>query len=200
MNGCEVFEYSAYALLVILSIGGYFFVRQHVKLKQLLESENSLVDEIFFDSLTNLPNRKSLDIVLNDQINRCQRHKKSFYLAQIKINNTENISQSSSKEDAYKMITEASQKLFDAIRDEDMVGHVSRDNFIIIFNEYLDKANLELIFKRIYDTLHDKINLSIGISQFPEDAQNTELLVECSNKALKEVHEKDNFYFHFYKQ
>ncbi|MEA3523552.1 MAG: GGDEF domain-containing protein [Campylobacterota bacterium] len=200
MNECELIQYYQYGLGLTLLLGGFAYYRQYTKIQQLIKSEDDLLDEVYFDSLTKLPNRKNIDAILSDQVNRCQRHGKSFYIAQVKINNINDLFQKGSKEEANNMIIKASQQLFSAIRDEDMVGHVSRDNFTVIFNEYLDPANLEIIFKRVYDALYEEFELSIGISQFPNDAQNAELLVECSHKALSKVNENDRSHFHFYQQ
>jgi diguanylate cyclase (GGDEF)-like protein len=200
MSGCEEIQYYQFALGFVLLVGAFFYYRQYSKLQQVTESESKLIDEVYFDSLTNLPNHKNIDIILNDQISRCQRHNKSFFIAYIKINNINEIFRTSSKEHGNKIIQKAADQIYTCIRNEDMVGHITRDNFIIIFNEYLEENKLEHIFKRLHDSLKNDFDISIGISKFPNDSQDAQSLISCSVKAIKKVNENDKYNFHLYKQ
>jgi diguanylate cyclase (GGDEF)-like protein len=198
MNCCDEIQYYQYALGLILIFGAFIYFRQYLKIKQLLESEDSLITEVYFDELTDLPNRRNIETVLTDQISRCARHEKSFFVAYIKIDNLNDIFQNSSKEQGDMMTQKAADTLFNCIRKEDMVGHISRDAFIIIFNEYLQEDKLEIIFKRVFDSMGKDFDYSVGISLFPDDAQETQHLIESAENAAKKVSEKESKHFHLF--
>ncbi len=200
MGTCEELQYYQLGLIFIVLVGGFFYYRQYVRLKELAESENSLLDEVYFDAVTKLPNHKNVEIILNDQISRCQRHKKSFFVAYVKIDNLDKIFKSNSIEKANEMLQKAGDSIFNSIRDEDLVGHVTRNGFIILFNEYLGQDNLEYIYKRLNDSLKDDFEISIGLSKFPNDSQDAQSLIDYSLQASKKVDEKDTYHSHLYKQ
>ncbi len=196
MNGCEEIQYYQFTLGLVILVGSFLYYRQYTKLKQVMESENKLIDEVYFDPLTNLPNSKNIDIILNDQISRCARHKKSFFLAYIKIDNLNEIFHKNSKDYGDKMIQKASDYIYNSIRNEDMVGRVGRDSFVIIFNEYLEKDKLEYIFKRLHKSLIDDFKVSIGISEFMDNSIDTQSLIASAKNALREVTKDDTYLFH----
>jgi len=200
MSGCEEIQYYQFALFFIVLVGLFLYYKQYITLQEIAESENKLIDEVYFDPLTNLPNYKNIDIILNDQINRCERHNKSFFVAYITIDNLNEIFKTTSKEHANEMIQKAGDQIYNCIRNEDMVGHINRDDFIIIFNEYLEESNLEYIFKRLYNSLKNDFSISIGLSHFPNDSKDSSLLIAYAREAIREVNEKDTYHFHLYQE
>ena len=84
MIGCEELNYLLVAGLVF---SVYMYIMQKNKLKGLHYTEADLIKRAYFDPLTGLPNKENINIILDDQIYRCERHDKSFYTAIVKINN-----------------------------------------------------------------------------------------------------------------
>jgi GGDEF domain-containing protein len=75
-----------------------------------------------------------------------------------------------------------------------MLSRISDNGFIIVFNEYLEKENLNVIFERINTLFSEKfedekgtldIKISIGKSIYPDDAtESNELINDAIRKAL----------------
>jgi len=180
-------------LLVLLLISIYFNIKQKGLAKQREENDLILIKKAYFDPVTELPNRNNVDIIISEQIARASRHKKSFIVAAVKLLNYHEVNLRS-KSRAEELIIESSDRLLSSMRNEDMLSRISDNGFIIVFNEYLEEENSNIIFDRI-NTLfkekfvHDKgsldIEISIGKSIYPDDAtESKDLINDAIRKAL----------------
>ncbi|EDZ62571.1 protein containing GGDEF domain [Sulfurimonas gotlandica GD1] len=186
-------EYYLYILIVLLLISIYFNIKQRQLAKKRGENDLVLIKKAYFDPVTELPNRNNLDIIIGEQIIRAFRHKKSFIVAAVKLLNYHDINLRS-KTRAQEFVVESSNRLLSSIRNEDMLSRISDNGFIIVFNEYLEKENLNVIFERINTLFSEKfedekgtldIKISIGKSIYPDDAtESNELINDAIRKAL----------------
>jgi diguanylate cyclase (GGDEF)-like protein len=194
-DASNMLVYYQIALVLMGVITGVVFsayMKQVRKLKALEASEDDLIEIAYFDPLTELPNAKNIETILSDQISRCQRHEKSFYIASINIINYDDLLKDHTKSLLDTFIIELSDTLYNAIRREDMVGHVKDREFLIIFNEYLDDGYLDLIFERIRDAITAKreiegetlqAEVTIGVSRFATDANSAKPLIASAEEA-----------------
>ena len=183
-------------VIVALLLGSVFYnLKQKLALKKRNDSETALVKEAYFNPITELPNRKNLDIIIEEQIHRVHRRAQSFLIAVIRIKNYNDVNLRS-KILGDEFITEAGSKLVDAVRDEDLVAHISESNFVLLFNEYLEEDNYDVIFNRIKTIFKDRYQvderktleyeISIGKSVYPNDGTDAATLItEATNKALR---------------
>ena len=171
MIGCENLNY---LLAGALALGAYMYVLQKKKQEKQENVESDLIKKAYFDPLTSLPNSENINIILDDQIYRCQRRDKSFFTTVIKISDLSD-----------EAIVESSSRLFNSIRKEDTVGYISKGVFAIVFNEYLEESNAEIIFNRIREAFEKEFvsnnktsNISIDIvtNKYPEQVTVGELL------------------------
>ncbi len=171
MIGCEELNILLIAGLVFSL---YMYIMQKNQLKGLHYTEADLIKKAYFDSLTGLPNKEYINIVLDDQIRRCERHDKSFYTAIVKIDNLND-----------EVIAESGLILSDSIRNEDIIGYMSTGVFVVVFNEYLEEANSYIIFDRIHQSFQEeltvnnhsfKVSANIVINTYPEKPTVDELM------------------------
>ena len=177
MHACELVNYIFISVITIIA---YFFLKQRTRLLELQrirERESKLVEKAYFDPLTSLPNFQNIQITLKEQIARCTRQDKSFSVAIIKIYD---------KSD--EVIQESSRRISDSVRNEDIVGHISKNIFILVFNEYLEHSYLDIIIKRverafenkfsskIKDNSNQKISINIQLKNYPEQSTTDELM------------------------
>ncbi len=182
-------QYFLFILIIILFASVYINLKQWYALKQTKKESSYLIKKAYFDVDTELPNKKNIDIIINEQITRTSRHDKSFLLAVIKIINyhdTKNVSVQRAKD----LIIESGNRILDSMRHEDMLARITEDEFLIVFNEYLEDENSTIIIQRIKDTFeveftHDKgstqIEITIGKSKYPQDSDESDGLI---NRAL----------------
>ena len=191
----EWVQYVLIALGLLLLISLYFNLKFSKLLKLHSQNDNALIRGAYFNPITELPNRANIDLVISEQIDRALRHNKTFLITVIKVTNYHDV-KIRSKELANKFMLEASDRLLSSIRDEDIVGHITDDGFVIVFNEYLDEENYDIILNRIktafseephIDTkYHIEYNIGIGHTNYPKDGTDAKLLIDrATHNALK---------------
>jgi len=109
--------------------------------------------------------------LLKEQIDRALRHKQTFLLLYVKLKYYEN------DED----IVNAANKISETIRNEDVVAHVGRAEFLILFNEYLEKENYDVVLERIVHSF-PKYSIRLGTSTFPADGEDKKYLLKSAKE------------------
>ena len=187
----------AIALLsMLLLVSLYFNIRYAKRLKEYSEKENHLIRNAYFNPITELPNRANIELVVNEHIARVLRHSEAFIVTVVKLKNYYDVKLRLGDTLSQEFVLQASKRLLDSIRDEDTVGHITEDGFVIVFNEYLSEDNYHIVTDRItaafeakpeIDTKYD-INYEIGIghTKFPDDGSDAKLLIDkATHNALK---------------
>jgi diguanylate cyclase (GGDEF)-like protein len=86
-----------------------------------------------------------------------------------------------------------SQRLLKSVRQADTVARIGGDEFIIIQTEVCENAAVTNLAEKILQQLSDPFNLagnfikigaSIGISMYPADGDNIQLLIKKADKAM----------------
>ena len=191
----ELFPYITVLLGFLLLISLYFNFRMSRVIKRQRESENVLIKSAYFNPVTELPNRANIELVLGDQIDRALRHNQNFLVTVVKVSNYHDV-KVRSKELADEFMLEASNRLISSVRDEDIVGHITDDGFVIVFNEYLNEENYDIIVKRINAAFveaphintkyHIEYKIEIGHTKYPNDGTDAALLIDRAiHNALK---------------
>lgn len=194
MGEIEGLQYYLFFLIALLLGSVFYNLKQKFAMKQRDESEMALVKEAYFNPLSELPNRQNVDIMINEQIHRVHRRAQTFLIAVIRIKNYNDVNLRS-KATGQEFISEAGSRVVDAVRDEDFVAHISDNTFLVLFNEYLEEDNYEIVFKRIRDIFKDKYQVDekkileyevrIGHSQYPDNGTDSATLItQATNQAL----------------
>lgn len=175
----------------------------------------------FYDSLTNLPNRNFLlrtcpTKELNCEEDTCQYcafnniiqgSKKSAFLF-LDIDDFKLINDYLGHFNGDLLLKEIANRLSNYIRNDDVVIHLSGDEFVIIINNVDRKRDIALIAKDIISLINQPIILnnkkevniscSIGIAIYPDHTNNIERLMKKADIAMNEAKkEGKNRYFIF---
>jgi len=188
-------EYLSLGVGVLFLISLFYNFKFLNTINKLNKNSASLIKSAYFNEVTELPNRANIDLVISDQIDREMRHNKSFLVTIVKIINYHEV-KLRSKELSDEYMLEASNRLLETVRDEDIVGHITEDGFIIVFNEYLEDNNVDIVLNRIRAVFKEKphINtkynidykISLGTAKYPHDGSGGDLLIDrATQKALK---------------
>ena len=162
-------------LLVVISTGSIILnIIQLGTIKNLRKNSEIVIKNAYFNPITSLPNEANFDILLKEQIDRALRHKKTFLFVYIKLRYYEN------DED----IVNVANKLSKCIRNEDSLAQINIDEFLILFNEYLEKENYEIVLQRIITTF-PKYSIRLGKSTFPNDGEDKKYLLKSAKDEAK---------------
>ncbi|QOP45312.1 GGDEF domain-containing protein [Sulfurimonas paralvinellae] len=191
----EWFQYLTISLAVLLLVSLYFNFKFAKIIKKHHVNQNILIKNAYFNPVTELPNRMNVELVIGEQIDRALRHNQEFLLTAIKITNYHDVKVRSQKL-ADEFMLEASNRVLDSVRDEDIVSQISDDGFLIVFNEYLQEENYGIIANRIKKAFEDEphintkyhieFNIALGNTKYPNDGTDAALLIDRAvHNALK---------------
>lgn len=156
------------------------------------ELENDLRYMAFFDDLTDLPNRKMLDMHIQKAFSRSKRRQHNFSLMFIDLDDFKLVNDTLGHDAGDQLLKDVSARMNDIVREEDLVARIGGDEFIIVFEE-TGKEELEEIAQRMIQKVSEpyyingeeaRISLSIGVSTFPEDGYDKETLMQNADKAM----------------
>jgi diguanylate cyclase (GGDEF)-like protein/PAS domain S-box-containing protein len=174
-----------------------------------------LEDEIkkmaFRDPLTNLPNRLLFNDRFEQTITTSIRHKKMFAMIIIDIDKFKKINDTHGHDLGDKLITYVGLKIRDLLRKSDTIARFGGDEFLLLLPEIGSKADVEIIAKKIIDFFREKIllgdrklsiTLSMGISLYPQDGQDSSTLLKNADLALYDVKAsgRNNYKFFVHKK
>ena len=188
-------QYYLFVLVALLLGSLLYILKQKIAMKKHADTETALVKEAYFHPISELPNRKNIDIMITEQIHRVHRRAQSFLIVVIRVKNYNDVN-ARSKNEGDEFISEAGTRIVDSVRDEDMVAHISNNTFAILFNEYLEEDNYEILFKRLKNVFKDEFqvtekkylmyDIGFGYSQYPDNGTDGDtLIIDATNKALK---------------
>jgi diguanylate cyclase (GGDEF)-like protein len=166
--------YIIIGLVAIASLSIVFNILQRRTISELNQRVEVLVQDAYYDPLTSLPNKNNFSIMIQEQIERAKRHEKSFLFMYIKLKHFKN------EED----IKEKAKILSKCMRKEDFLAHIGEDEFVVLFNEYLEAENYEILIKRIVAAF-PKYTIRVGTSLYPIDAKDKKYLLQ---KAKEDSH------------
>lgn len=169
-------EYLFFITLTLLIVSFIFNIKQRKTIHEFEENESSIMQDTFFDVVTDLPNRKNIEIIISENINVASRREKSFCILAIKYLDYQTLA-SESIEKVNKLSREISDAILSSIRDEDTAARVSDDEYLVVFNEYLESENYDIPMNRISAALQG-INVRYAYSTYPADANSTSLLID----------------------
>jgi diguanylate cyclase (GGDEF)-like protein/PAS domain S-box-containing protein len=151
------------------------------------------------DFLTNLPNR----VLLNDRIAQAievsKRHQTKVALLFLDLDNFKHINDSLGHPTGDKLLQLVATSLNASVRGNDTVSRQGGDEFIILLTDITNKIDAASTADKILDLLilphvvsnsQLYITTSIGISIYPEDGVDAEVLIQNADTAM--YHAKSN--------
>jgi len=173
---------------------------------QRTRAEEQLERLAHSDSLTGLPNRLLFYDRLDQILALARRHKQKFALLYLDLDHFKEINDSLGHEAGDILLKETATRLLDCVRTEDTVARVGGDEFIIILTDIKESAGARLVAKKILKSLNRPFDISgntygvgtsIGISLYPEDGEDSEILVRKADTAMYQAKQTRNDYtFH----
>ena len=163
------------------------------QLEVVSSSLGTLVDKkikslIYYDELTKLPNRKLLFNLSNDLIEA----NKNFALIFVDLNKFKYINDVFGHSAGDEVLVNFSRRLKKCLKDKGIVTRYSGDEFIIIYNNYIDNDELQLFFNNvILEEFKEPItfnngkkvfmNFAAGVSVYPKDGNSFNDLINKSD-------------------
>jgi len=155
-----------------------------------------------FDSLTNVPNRKMFKETLKSAI----EEKEPFILLLIDLNKFKSINDNCGHNVGDEVLKEVTRRINNYIDEDDFLARLGGDEFVIILkqkraflNNFLKKMEKNIMGKYKASGAWVDIQLSVGVSLFPEDGHHEKTLLDNADKAMYVAKKDFNTYFYLYK-
>lgn len=169
--------------------------------------EMDLANKAYYDYLTGLPNRLQLESNLNSAIIRCERQNKLMAALFIDLDKFKPINDQFGHFEGDKVLIEIAARIKLEIRKVDLVARIGGDEFIVIIDiESIDQAKhvAQKLIGQIEQPLiiqksSTTVSASIGISIYPDDANNAKELLDHADQAMYEakLHKEISYcYYH----
>lgn len=159
----------------------------------LYEAKKRIEEMAYFDELTQLPNRIYFMSVLHKTIERYERHGNGFALFYMDLNDFKTINENYGHSSGDKLLNQVSQRFKNIFRDEDVVARIGGDEFTAIVEQVIEPAALKAICLKILNAFKHKLNIddhplyiqpSIGISLYPQNATDPDMLLSQADLAM----------------
>jgi len=162
--------------------------------KKMLEQLEQLAS---FDILTGLSNRRTFLERLDQSVELAGRTKQYFALLYLDLDGFKQINDNYGHEAGDLVLKTAASRLIDSVRISDTIGRMGGDEFTVTLGTINNPDAAGEVAEKILEVLRRPITLpdgttgyidaSIGISIFPDDADNSDALMAAADNAMYEV-------------
>ncbi|NKI35188.1 EAL domain-containing protein [Wenzhouxiangella sp. XN79A] len=159
-----------------------------------------------YDILTGLPNRAMLDRRLRQAIHHAESVGQSMALLFMDLDHFKTINDSLGHSLGDELLVQVAKRLGSGLRSEDSVSRLGGDEFLILLAD-VDAEGAARGATRILDLFTDpfvleghelRVSPSIGISMFPDDAVDAEVLIRNADAAMYAAKERGRANYQFF--
>ncbi|HFD14267.1 MAG TPA: GGDEF domain-containing protein [Epsilonproteobacteria bacterium] len=175
----------------------------HEKQDKLHETLKSTDHEANYDALTGLPNRKHYESFMK----RLLKERDFFALLFIDLNKFKAINDTHGHDVGDAVLIEVAKRLNASLDEGDMLARLGGDEFVIITKrkkvflaKFLDRLEEITIGNHQVDDVSVLIELSIGVSLFPDDSKSETFLRKYADEAMYVAKKAPNKYHIFYEE
>jgi len=164
-------------------------------ISRLKNHQEELDRAAHYDALTGLPNNRLLISRLDHAIARAERDDDSVTVCYIDLDSFKSVNERFSHATGDRLLMAVADRLAASIRHEDTVARVGGDEFVLL----LTNASEERIFERIISQISEPViignqpitlSASIGITCYPRDQGDADLLLRHAQLAMYEAKEE----------
>ena len=147
----------------------------------------------YHDSLTALPNRNLFFDRLKQIILDCKRTGKSFAIHAMDLDGFKKLNDTHGHSAGDDALIHVARRLLGVIRAKDTIARFGGDEFMLLQTDISEISHAKIVAGRIMAAIkpslqvHGKmvnLGITIGISIYPDHAQDIDTLIECADKAM----------------
>jgi diguanylate cyclase (GGDEF)-like protein/PAS domain S-box-containing protein len=157
------------------------------------KAAETIREQAYFDHLTSLPNRfLSLDR-LSQMINEAKRNRDKTAVLFLDLDDFKKVNDSLGHEAGDKLLIEAAKRLRTAVREEDTVGRLGGDEFIVLLRALSEDEQSLKVTEHLLDLFREPfridnreliLTVSIGIAIYPENGTSASDLLRNADTAM----------------
>lgn len=161
-----------------------------------------------FDVLTHLPNRTLLNDHIDQAILAAIRNQHKLALLFLDLDRFKYVNDTFGHHAGDHLLCEVALRLKNCVREMDTVSRLGGDEFVIVLTAISTSENAAMVSQKIIDAIAQpfviegkqvEIGVSIGISQFPDNAEHRHDLIRFADEAMYQAKQQGRNNFQFYK-
>lgn len=181
---------SLFFVLILFSIGWTYgvsvacYYRSHEQVMQLARE----------DTLTGLPNRRSIDEVLGRAVNESRRTGRRFGVIILDVNDFKTVNDKLGHGVGDELLTAIAGRLQSFVRGADFTGRLGGDEFIIIVHDMDSPDRSEIMLQRVRENMNGTIALpdgqqfevtvSLGMAIWSLDGESADKLLTVADRRM----------------
>lgn len=149
-----------------------------------------------YDALTNLPNRVLFDDRLRHAMEHAQRTGHKVAVLFIDLDGFKRVNDALGHAIGDRLLQRVAKRLRGCVRKSDTVARLSGDEFTVTLETLLDREQAMRVARKVVAALNRvfvldghrlKVTASLGISVYPDDADNVDRLLNMADTAMYEA-------------
>ncbi|MBC8017982.1 MAG: diguanylate cyclase, partial [Verrucomicrobia bacterium] len=180
------------------------FVGVKEDISELKRLQKELGQMAHSDELTGLPNRALFLDRLGQVMILAHRNHSRFALLFLDLDGFKTVNDSFGHQAGDELLQAVAHRLLAGVRESDTVARMGGDEFIIILNDLNHWEEPGIVARKLLETFATPfsigkivclIGVSIGVSIYPDDAEDAQNLISCADLAMYEAKRagKNNF-------
>jgi diguanylate cyclase (GGDEF)-like protein/PAS domain S-box-containing protein len=173
-------------------------------------TEERILQLAYNDTLTGLPNRKLMFDRLGQAIVAAIRRPQKLAVLFLDLDSFKEVNDNFGHKIGDNLLIEVAKGLKEVVqRGNDTVARIGGDEFLILLTDVSDNNNVEIVIEKIFEKfskpvslepfgLEIKVNVSIGVSIFPDHGKDSDTLISNADTAMYVVKNKvgkNDFHF-----
>ena len=188
---------------IVNFIGGFYDISERK------QAEKKIEHMAHHDSLTNLPNRISLNERFSQALQQAKRAGHHLAVMFLDLDRFKNINDSLGHHVGDMLLFEVAARLKDSVRNSDIVARLGGDEFVVVLPEIQSGIASVHFVDKILHTLSQpytingrqlRNSVSIGISIFPHDGETVEELMKNADTAMYHAKSQGRNDYQFFKR
>lgn len=169
------------------------FIGSQTDVSDRIRYEQELEHQANHDSLTDLPNRKLLERLLDKLILNAKIRAEVIGVAFLDLDNFKNVNDTLGHSVGDSLLRETAQRLKASVRPGDIVARLGGDEFVVVCPGIATLDDMDSIARKIYVSLRKPCRImdyrvssdvSIGVSGYPEHGESVSDLLKCADMAM----------------
>ncbi len=186
-----------------------YCIMQIADITEMKTSQRRMERLAFYDTLTELANRRLFNDRLQQAVERCRRHRERAALLYLDLDQFKRVNDTLGHESGDALLREVANRLVRCVRKEDTVGRPGGDEFTILLYDIEAPEHAGQVAEKILRALQQPITIlghqlivttSIGITVIPDDGVEPNALLKNADLAMYRAKEQGRNNYQFYSE
>ena len=183
------------------------YVATYTDITERKITEEKVNNLAFYDQLTQLPNRVLFADRIKQTLALCRRNREMAAVCMLDLDGFKQVNDTLGHAAGDQLLWEVAQRLQECIRQEDTAARFGGDEFALLLGGFASVSECEQTLARIVTIIAEpylifgqmaQISASIGVTLFPEDNSEPDLLLRHADQAMYQVKQASKNGYHLF--